>query len=76
MLEETRGSLRSMKRAGRRSSRSRIGSWRALHFFIFDLMIHRGRDVMAELLVKRRAMIEKHVPPPILADPIRYSPHP
>ena len=44
-----------------------------LHFFIFDLMILRGRDVMAEPLVKRRALIEKHVLP-TLADPIRYSP--
>jgi bifunctional non-homologous end joining protein LigD len=32
-----------------------------LHFFIFDLLILRGRDVMAEPLVKRRALIEKHV---------------
>jgi DNA ligase D-like protein (predicted ligase) len=44
-----------------------------LHFFIFDLLILRGRDVMAEPLVKRRALIEKHVLP-TLADPIRYSP--
>jgi ATP-dependent DNA ligase len=45
----------------------------SLHFFIFDLMILKGRDVMAEPLVKRRALIEKHVPP-TLADTIRYSP--
>ena len=44
-----------------------------LHFFIFDLLILRGRDVMAEPLVKRRALIEKHLLP-TLADPIRYSP--
>ncbi len=44
-----------------------------LHFFIFDLMILRGRDVMAEPLFKRRALIEKQVLP-TLADPIRYSP--
>jgi DNA ligase D-like protein (predicted ligase) len=44
-----------------------------LHFFIFDLLILHGRDVMAELLVKRRELIEKHVLPK-LADPIRYSP--
>jgi ATP-dependent DNA ligase len=44
-----------------------------LHFFIFDLLILRRRDVMAEPLLKRRAMIEKHVLP-TLADPIRYSP--
>jgi ATP-dependent DNA ligase len=45
----------------------------ALHFFIFDLLILRGRDVTAEPLVKRRVLIEKHVLP-TLADPIRYSP--
>src|SRR6202020_2657847 len=49
------------------------GPGEPLHFFIFDLLILRGRDVMAEPLVKRRALIEKHVLP-TLADPIRYSP--
>jgi ATP-dependent DNA ligase len=49
------------------------GSGTSLHFFIFDLLILRGRDVMAEPLLKRRALIEKHVLP-TLADPIRYSP--
>jgi DNA ligase D-like protein (predicted ligase) len=49
------------------------GPGEAVHFFIFDLLILRGRDVMAEPLVKRRALIEKHVLP-TLADPIRYSP--
>ena len=44
-----------------------------LHFFIFDLLILRGRDVMDEPLAKRRELIEKHVLPE-LADPIRYSP--
>jgi DNA ligase D-like protein (predicted ligase) len=49
------------------------GPGEPLHFFIFDLLILRGRDVMAEPLVKRRALIEKHVLP-TLAEPIRYSP--
>jgi ATP-dependent DNA ligase len=49
------------------------GAGEPLHFFIFALLILRGRDVMAESLVKRRALIEKHVLP-TLADPIRYSP--
>jgi ATP-dependent DNA ligase len=44
-----------------------------LHFFIFDLLTLQGQDVMAEPLVKRRELIEKHVLPK-LADPIRYSP--
>jgi len=44
-----------------------------LHFFIFDLMVLRGREVMDEMLLKRRELIEKYVLPK-LADPIRYSP--
>src|SRR5580692_4763296 len=44
-----------------------------LHFFIFDLLMLQGRDVMGEPLVNRRALIEKSVLPK-LADPIRYSP--
>ena len=44
-----------------------------LHFYIFDLLIFEGRDVMGEPLVKRREMLEEHVLPK-LAEPIRYSP--
>jgi bifunctional non-homologous end joining protein LigD len=31
-----------------------------LHFFVFDLLILRGKDVMSEPLIKRRTLIEKH----------------
>jgi len=44
-----------------------------LHFYIFDLLILEGRDVMGERLVKRRELLEQHVLPK-LAEPIRYSP--
>jgi DNA ligase D-like protein (predicted ligase) len=44
-----------------------------LHFYIFDLLILEGRDVMGEPLVKRRELLEEHVLPN-LAEPIRYSP--
>jgi bifunctional non-homologous end joining protein LigD len=44
-----------------------------LHFFIFDLLVLKGKDAMDEPLMKRRELIEKHVLPK-LADPIRYSP--
>ena len=37
------------------------GHGEPLHFFIFDLLILRGRNVMTEPLLKRRALIEKHV---------------
>jgi DNA ligase D-like protein (predicted ligase) len=44
-----------------------------LHFFIFDVLILKGKDVMGEPLIKRRELIEKNVLSK-LADPIRYSP--
>src|SRR5258706_9089403 len=44
-----------------------------LHFFIFDLLVLGGRDVMGESLIRRRELIEKHVLPK-LGEPIRYSP--
>lgn len=44
-----------------------------LHFYIFDLLILNGREVMGEPLVKRRELLEEHVLPK-LAEPIRYSP--
>jgi bifunctional non-homologous end joining protein LigD len=40
-----------------------------LHYFIFDLLIWKGRDVMGEPLMKRRELIEAHVLPE-LAEPI------
>jgi DNA ligase D-like protein (predicted ligase) len=44
-----------------------------LHFFIFDILVLKGRDVMSTPLMDRRTLIEKHILPK-LADPIRYSP--
>jgi bifunctional non-homologous end joining protein LigD len=44
-----------------------------LHFFIFDLLILKGKDIMAEPLVKRRELIEEQILP-WLGEPIRYSP--
>src|SRR5579862_3413893 len=32
-----------------------------LLFFIFDVLILKGKDVMSEPLIKRRALIERHV---------------
>ena len=43
-----------------------------LHFFIFDLLMLRGREVINEPLVKRRELIEKHVLP-ALVEPVQYS---
>ena len=39
-----------------------------LHYFVFDLLMLRGRDVMSEPLTKRRELIEEQVLPE-LADP-------
>jgi DNA ligase D-like protein (predicted ligase) len=44
-----------------------------LHFFTFDLLVLKGKDVMNEPLTKRRTLIEKHILPK-LGEPIRYSP--
>jgi len=45
----------------------------SLHFFIFDLLVLKGQDVMEEPLTKRRELLEKHVFPK-MKEPIRYSP--
>jgi DNA ligase D-like protein (predicted ligase) len=44
-----------------------------LHFFIFDVLVLKGRDVMGESLTQRRELLEKHVFPK-MSEPIRYSP--
>jgi DNA ligase D-like protein (predicted ligase) len=44
-----------------------------LHFFMFDLLMLKGKDVTGEPLMKRRALIERSVLPK-LTEPIRYSP--
>jgi bifunctional non-homologous end joining protein LigD len=44
-----------------------------LHFFIFDLLVLKGKDVMAEPLTKQRELLEQHVLPK-MDEPIRYSP--
>ena len=44
-----------------------------LHFFIFDVLVLKGQDVMGEPLVKRRELLEEHVFPN-MDEPIRHSP--
>jgi ATP-dependent DNA ligase len=44
-----------------------------LHFYIFDLVVLKGKDVMGETLETRRGLIETKVLSK-LAEPIRYSP--
>src|SRR5258708_31809722 len=44
-----------------------------VYFYVFDVLVLNDRDVMAEPLVARRKLIEKHILPK-LKDPIRYSP--
>jgi len=41
-----------------------------LHFFIFDLLVLKGTDVMGEPLTKRRELLEQHVFPK-MEEPIR-----
>ena len=44
-----------------------------LHFFIFDLLVLKGKDVMNKSLTERRGLLEKHIFPK-MQEPIRYSP--
>jgi ATP-dependent DNA ligase len=44
-----------------------------VHFFVFDVLILAGRDVMREPLTKRRELMERHIVPK-LSEPIRYAP--
>ena len=44
-----------------------------LHFFMFDLMVLKGKDVMGETLERGAGLLETKVLPK-LAEPIRYSP--
>jgi bifunctional non-homologous end joining protein LigD len=44
-----------------------------LHFFVFDLLLLNGEDVMGEPLAKRRELLEKRILPK-LSEPVRYSP--
>jgi DNA ligase D-like protein (predicted ligase) len=43
-----------------------------LFFYVYDVMILAGKDVMSEPLDKRRTMLEKEVLPK-LTEPVRYS---
>jgi bifunctional non-homologous end joining protein LigD len=49
------------------------GSHARIIYFVFDLMMLRGRDVMGETLETRRGLLQKDVLP-TLYDPIRISP--
>ena len=62
-----------MKSAGHPSLQNYGSAGAPLHFFIFDLLILKSKDVMGDALMKRRELIEKHILPK-LAEPIRYSP--
>jgi ATP-dependent DNA ligase len=43
-----------------------------LVYFVFDVLVLRGRDVMREPFEKRRALLERQVLP-TLTDPVRYT---
>ena len=49
-----------------------IGSETSVVFYVFDLIVLSGRDVSAEPLTARRALLELKVLP-TLADPVRYA---
>ncbi|MFN0168671.1 MAG: non-homologous end-joining DNA ligase [Bryobacteraceae bacterium] len=45
----------------------------ALFFYVFDVLMLGGRDVMAEPLTTRRALLDEHILPK-LVEPVRLSP--
>src|SRR5580765_7173970 len=46
----------------------------AIVYYVFDVMVFRGRDVMAETLDARRVLLERSVIP-VLSEPVRYAGH-
>jgi len=42
-------------------------------YYVFDLMVLIGRNVMSEPLERRRALLERHIVPK-LTEPVRFSP--
>jgi ATP-dependent DNA ligase len=48
------------------------GSAGLLHFYIFDVLILAGQDLMREPLLTRRELLERRILPN-LSEPIRYS---
>ena len=70
------GELTALDEEGRPSFhllQNYVSSKAALVFFIFDVLILRGRNVMTEPLSERRALLKKHVLPK-LREPIYYPP--
>ena len=61
--EEGRPSFNAMQNAGPATE---------IIYYVFDVMVLRGRDVMAEPLDTRRELLERHVVP-TLSDPVRYA---
>src|SRR5215471_17349865 len=61
--EEGRPSFNAMQNAGAAAS---------IVYYVFDVMVLRGRDVTAETLDSRRALLERSVVP-ALAEPVRYA---
>jgi ATP-dependent DNA ligase len=69
------GEIVALDEAGRPSFNilQNYGSSKApIIYYVFDVMVLGGRDVMAEPLDSRRGLLERHVLP-TLAEPIRYS---
>jgi bifunctional non-homologous end joining protein LigD len=70
------GEIVAVDEGGRPSFNSlqNYGSSKApILYYVFDVLVLAGKDVMGETLDVRRALLEEHVLPK-LADPIRYSP--
>jgi DNA ligase D-like protein (predicted ligase) len=70
------GEIVALDRAGKPSFnllQNHASAGASLHYFIFDVLVLKGRDVTAEPLTKRRELLEEQVFPEV-DEPIRYSP--
>ncbi len=61
--DDGRPSFNAMQNAGAAST---------IVYYVFDVMVLRGRDVMRETLDARRTLLERHVVPR-LSEPVRYT---
>jgi ATP-dependent DNA ligase len=68
------GEVAALDEAGRPSFNAlqNYAAGTALHYYVFDVLILAGRDVMGEPLRKRRELLESQILP-VLKEPVRYS---
>jgi DNA ligase D-like protein (predicted ligase) len=69
---EGRPSFQALQNLGSPAGQSEGASAALIVYFVFDVMVLRGRDVMARTLEERRTLLEDQVLP-ALTEPVRYN---